>query len=276
MIETTVNLEEIRNPLSLPPGTVVGYRANGKPIYNIAGGDGRVEVDDNVDDDDDDVDDVDDSDEEKDEWVPPTKEEFDRILAAKAKADSEAAARKRFLREAGFDPKTGKPISKPKISLEDFDDDDDSDEAVEETRRSVKGESKAKSDKAFQRQLEREIAKTESRVRNEAREEQIALLAAVPTSLNDAGWNGKSLDRIIKLLDFDEIHIDSDGEIDGLEEQITSLKEDFPHFFKRARMKEAAKEVADTKTVGGSRKQAPPANETLSWTDRLKADLYRQ
>jgi hypothetical protein len=81
---------------------------------------------------------------------------------------------------------------------------------------------------------------------------------------------------MLRLLDLDEIHVDSDGEIDGLTDQITELKADFPEFFKRQRMKDAAKEVADTKTVGGSRKAAPPANENLSWTDRLKADLYKQ
>jgi hypothetical protein len=272
MIDTTVDTEVIANPFSFTPGTVVGYRANGKPIYNIAGGSIDVEDDDLVDDD---VDDSDDSDEEKDEWVPPTKEEFDRILAAKAKADSEAAARKRYLREAGIDPKTGKPISKPKVVLDDLDDDDDDDSDEEErreARKAIKGEGKAKSDKGFQRSLEREIAKTERRVRDEA----TTLMAAVPEALSEAGWNGKNLSRMLRLLDLDEIHVDSDGEIDGLTDQITELKADFPEFFKRQRMKDAAKEVADTKTVGGSRKAAPPANENLSWTDRLKADLYKQ
>ena len=275
MIETKLNLETLtgETSISLPPGTVVGYRANGRPIYNIAGGDGRVEVGtDDLDDDDDDSDEQDDSDEDKSEWTPPSKEEFEKLLAAKAKADSEAAARKRFLRENGLDPKTGKPISKPKLVLEDLDeDDDDSEEDVEQTRKVVKGETKARSNKAFERQLEREIAKTERRVRDEA----TTLMAAVPEALSEAGWNGKNLSRMLRLLDLEEIHVDSDGEIDGLNEQIQELKADFPEFFKRQRMKEAAKEVADTKTVGGSRKQAPPANETMSWTDRLKNELYR-
>jgi hypothetical protein len=273
MIETTVNLETLNDDsISLPPGTVVGYRANGKPIYNIAGGAIDIDSSDLVDDDDD-ADEHDDSDDAGDEWVPPSKEEFEKLLAAKQKADSEAAARKRFLREAGIDPKTGKPLQKPKIVLEDLDDDDDDsdEEDVERTRKAVKGETKARSDKAFQRQLEREIAKTERRIRDEA----TVLLAAVPTALNEAGWNGRNLERMIKLLDLDEIQVDSDGEIDGLNDQVEELKKDFPEFFKRQRMKEAAKEVADTKTVGGSRKQAPAAKENLSWTDRLKNDLYR-
>lgn len=270
MIETTVNLENDDVTISLPPGTVVGYRANGKPIYNIAGGDGRVEVgtDDVDNDDDDDATAEDDSEEEQDEWVPPTKEEFERILAAKQKADSEAAARKRYLREAGLDPKTGKPISKPKLEL-DLDDEDDSEE---EEAKPNKGESRAKSNKAFERQLEREIAKTERRVRDEA----TILMAAVPDALNEAGWNGRNMARILRLLDLDEVHVDSDGEIDGLTEQIAELQEEFPEFFKRTRMKEAAKKVADTKTVGGGRKTAPAAETNLNWTERLKAELYKR
>src|SRR5690606_16934120 len=118
MIETTVSTETLTG-ISLPPNTVVGYRANGKPIYNIAGGAIDVDSDDLVDGDDDDADDSDDDDEDtKDSWTPPSKEEFEKILAAKAKADSEAAARKRFLREAGLDPKTGKPVSKPQVKFD--------------------------------------------------------------------------------------------------------------------------------------------------------------
>jgi hypothetical protein len=41
----------------------------------------------------------------------------------RSKADSEAAARKRFLRDAGFDPKTGKAIEKPTLEVDDDDDD---------------------------------------------------------------------------------------------------------------------------------------------------------
>jgi hypothetical protein len=101
-------------------------------------------------------------------------------------------------------------------------------------------------------------------------------MSALYNSLQDEGWNGKSLDRIQKLIDYTDVHVDSDGEVDGLDEQIASLKEDFPHFFKRARMKEAAKEVADTKTVGGGRKTAPAAETNLNWTERLKAELYKR
>jgi hypothetical protein len=279
MIETTLTSETLTG-ISLPPSTVVGYRANGKPIYNIAGGDGRVEVD--VDDDDDDNDDnddePDDSDEEevKDSWTPPSREEFDRILAAKAKADSEAAARKRFLREAGLDPKTGKAVTKPQVKFNlGLDDDDDS--AEEETPRAERSSTSTQLDpkkiqRELDRQLEREVALTEQRERDRA----LTLLVAVPEALEDAGFNPKNLKRALKLLDLDTVSVDSDGEIEGLNEQIDELKADFPEFFKRTRMREAAKEVADTKTVGGGKKTVAASEENLDFATRLKNQLYRQ
>lgn len=258
----------LRNVFENEPKTVLGYKADGSPIYPIAGG--SVEVTDDVDDDDDD-DDSETSEEVTDEWVPPTKKEYDELVAKKAKADSEAAARKRFLRDNGFDPKTGKPVAKPTINLEDLDEEDDSEETVEEVVKAAKGETKARSDKGFQRQLEREIAKTERRVRDEAR----VLMAAVPEALNEEGWNGKNLERMLRLLDLDSVEVDSDGEIDGLKDQVADLKKDFPEFFKRTRMREAAKEVADTAAVGGGNKKAPTSDENLDWSERLKQTLYR-
>lgn len=280
MIKTTVDTETLtdNSGISMPPGTIVGYRANGEPIYNIAGGDGRgvVGAESDDDDDDDDTDDVeeqdDDSKDEENEWVPPTKEDFDKLLAAKQKADSEAAARKRFLREAGFDPKTGKPLPKNEVKL-DFGlgtDDEDTEEETAAKAASAKADL-AKQQRDLNRQLELAVAKTEQ---NERRRAQ-ALIAAVPETLEEAGWNGKNIKRMMRLLDLDSVEVDSDGEVEGLREQVESLRGDFPEFFKRTRMREAAKEVADTKTVGGGAKKAPASEETLDFATRLKQQLYK-
>lgn len=278
MIETTVNLETLtgETSISLPPGTILGYRANGKPIYNIAGGDGRIEVGSDDDDDDDDVDDNDDDDsdnDDKNEWVPPSKEEFEKLMAAKSKADSEAAARKRFLRDAGLDPKTGKPVSKPKVE---FDLDDDSDDEGDDDTRKPEAKSPSqvdvrKTQRDLQRQLEREVAKAETRERERA----LTLVSAVPEALSEAELNPKYLKRALKLMDLDSVEVDSDGEVDGLLEQIDELKKDFPEFFKRTRMKDAAKDVADVKTVGGGRKKAPESKANLGWADQIAAAIQR-
>lgn len=251
------------------PTAILGYRENGKPIYNIGGGSVEVTADS---DDDDDADTSSVSKEEsteEEEWTPPTREDYEKLKAEKSKADSEAAARKRYLRDAGFDPKTGKPIVKESVDLGLEDEDD---EVVTETtpEKKADGFSREKAEKAFQRTLERETAKTEQRVRSQV----VPLISAVPEALSDAGWNGKNLSRMLKLLDLDSVEVDSDGDIEGLTDQVEELKKDFPEFFKRSRMREAAKDVADTSAVGGGTKKAPASDEDLDWTARVKASLY--
>lgn len=257
------------------PGTVLGYRENGKPIYNIAGGSIDVTDDDMVDRDDDD-DDTDDSDDKtEDTWTPPTREDFQKLLDAKKKADSEAAARKRWLRDAGFDPKTGQAIKKATVSL---DDDDDADTDVTPVAKKDDADddllkaSREKLEKTFQRQLERETTKAETRGRSSA----YSLISEVPAALEEAGWNGKNLPRMIKLLDLDTVEIDADGvDVDTLASQVLELKKDFPEFFKRARMRDAAKDLPDTGAVGGGKKQAPASEEDLDWKARMKLALQQ-
>jgi len=238
-----------------------------------------LDIDENDIVDDDELDD--DVEEVEDDWTPPTKEEYEKLLAGKQKADSEAAARKRWMREAGLDPKTGKPVAKREVKL-DFnadttDDEDETDESASDNARAMAAAVKqqkadiARSQRELQRQLEREVAKTEQSERARA----AVLIAAVPAALNDAGFNGRNMERMLRLMDLDAVEIDSDGEIEGLTEQVEELKKDFPEFFKRSRMKDAAEKVADTKTVSGSKKAAPASEENLDFATRLRNQLYR-
>jgi hypothetical protein len=269
--ETVISYDDV---FENRPGTVLGYRGNGMPIYNIAGG--AIEVsDDDVSDKDDDDDDTDDEDKDdlhpEDDWTPPTREDWQKLMDAKKKADSEAAQRKRWLRDNGFDPKTGQPIEKPKVALED-EDDTDTDSSKKKKDDDTPSLNREKLEQTFQRQLERETAKAETRGRTTA----YSLIHEVPAALEEAGWNGKNLPRMIKLLDLDSVEIDEDGvDADALEKQVAELKKDFPEFFKRSRMKDAAKEVADTKTVGGGKKQAPASEEDLDWKTRMKLQLQQ-
>lgn len=264
--------------ISLPPKTILGYRENGMPIYNIAGGSVDVTPDSDADDNDaveeveDDDDDASDevSNTEETSWTPPSREQFERLLAEKKRADSEAAARKRLLRDAGLDPKTGKPIEKHQIKL-DLDDLDDTVASTETPNTDTSGFSRERLEKQFQRNLERETALAEQRARNQV----LPLITAVPKVLTDAGWNGKNMDRMMKLLDLDAIEVHSDGDIEGLVEQVDELKKDFPEFFKRTRMREAVKEVADSSTVGGGNKKAPASEEEQDFKARMKRQILR-
>lgn len=255
--------------LSLKPGIVVGYRANGKPIYNIAGGASDVVITgDDSDDEDETDDDTDDAETSSDdEWTPPSRETWEKTLAAKQKADSEAAARKRFLRDAGFDPKTGEKVEKPSVKLEDDDSTD-----TKEPAGDGKGFDRDKFESQFQRQLDREVTKAERTGRTSA----YSLIHEVPSALEEAGWNGKNLPRMIKLLDLDALEIDQDGiDADQLKAHVDDLKKDFPEFFKRARMKDVAKDLPDTGAVGGGKKQAPASEEELDWKARMRNQLTR-
>lgn len=271
-----IDNETPTNGISLPPHTIVGYRENGMPVYNIAGGSGDVssELDDETDvDNSADTDDGDEDSPDIDAWTPPSREDYERLLNEKKKADSEAAARKRFLREAGLDPKTGKPVEKPKVDLEldDLEDTDEVDSDDKTEKKAEKGFSKEQLEKQLQRTLEREVAKTEQRVRQQT----LPLIYAVPQALEDAGWNGKNLPRMLKLLDLDSVEVHSDGDIEGLNEQVDELKKDFPEFFKRSRMKDVVKDVADSGTVGGGKKKAPASEEDQDWKTRMKNQILR-
>lgn len=210
----------------------------------------------------------------EDEWTPPSRDDWQKLLDAKKKADSEAAQRKRWLRDNGFDPKTGQKVEKPSVKL---DDDDDIDTGPAAKKNETKDDDKSKVDrekleKTFQRQLERETAKAETRGRSTA----YSLIAEVPAALEEAGWNGKNLPRMIRLLDLDSVEIDDDGvDAEALSRQVTELKRDFPEFFKRSRMKDVAKDLPDTGAVGGGKKQAPASEEDLDWKARMKLQLTK-
>lgn len=269
--------------ISLPPGTVVGYRGDGRPIYNIAGGAIEFEGTDDADTrsgaDDDDDDDDDDETEEEDDYVPPTKEQWEKLVSEKKKVDSESAQRKRLLREKGINPKDGSPLKvTPKLSALSTDDGDDDSGATTETpvKRTVDSSEDAKTlQKRLQREMERNLLDQEAEVRKEERGRSKTLMSAIPEALNTEGWNGKAMPRILKLLDLDSLEVDEDG-IVGLDEQIVELKSDFPEFFKRTRMKDAAEKVADRKTAGGGIKKTSPAKQDGSWAENIARALHSE
>ena len=267
------------------PGTIVGYRGDGRAIYNIGGGSVSFESSDDEDErrsranvDDDDDDDDDDETEVEDEWTPPTKEAWEKLVAEKKKVDSESAQRKRLLRENGLNPKDGSPLkTTPKLtSLSSDDDDDDSEKDVDQrvAQRTPKDAFDAKAlEKRLQREMERNLLDQERDVRNEERTRSRTLMTAIPEALNTEGWNGKAMPRILKLLDLDALEVDEDG-VAGLDEQVAELKRDFPEFFKRTRMKEAAEKVADRKTAGGGQKKTSPARTDGTWAENIARALH--
>lgn len=177
--------------------------------------------------------DVDDTDTDTDEeWTPPTKDQWDELLAKKSKADAEAASRKRWLRDAGINPKTGEKLTVDAHTEE-------ASTAVKETR-----------------DYSQDIKRSESAGLKKG--------VAIYAELLNAGVNPKRVDAVMKFLDVSEMSFDDDG-IEGLSDQIADLKEDYPEFFKRERMK-----TSDASVVGAGRKTASGATETKTWQDDIR------
>ncbi|WP_159064488.1 hypothetical protein [Streptomyces olivochromogenes] len=147
---------------------------------------------------DNDNDDVTDVEATEDEWTPPTREEWEGVLAKKKTADSEAASRKRWLRDLGYDPKTGEKLTD-----------------VSETG----------SDAAAKEDVQTDAAKP-AQVDTAAIEKAASAKATARViSLVEAGVDPKSLDLVDRLIDPDE----------DLTAQLETLKEKAPGLFKRPR-----------------------------------------
>ncbi|MDQ0907792.1 hypothetical protein QFZ22_003777 [Streptomyces canus] len=171
----------------------------------------------------------------QDEWVPPTRDDYERLLADKAKVTEESIKRKKMLRDNGIDLATGKRA-----------------DGTESTTDA--GDTVSKTD--FQQAV--------SQVKT--RERRLAI--EVPTALEAAGWNGRGLARIHKLLELDVVEIDEDGDISGLTEQIEALKVDIPEFFKRTRTNTAPAEA-----VGAGKKQSESSGSG-HWADSFRREIY--
>lgn len=78
----------------------------------------------------------------------------------------------------------------------------------------------------------------EKRIRQEAAKESdsrwkpIVVKQAARAALAEAGLV-KNPNRLLRMLDMDDIDVSEDGEIDGLDEQIRDFKKEFPEFFGR-------------------------------------------
>lgn len=233
-------------PSDLPtyPGAFLGFTRSGRPIRLAAGGapeDGDAEDTD---------DDGADGDQDED-WTPPTREEFARVQAKLSKANGEAASRRRWLEEHGIDPRSGKRL--------DADEDDESgaDDTTEQSNTKDDGKAKRR-----QRQIEVKLA------RREATLKKAVINSTLKSELVEAGWNGKGDNRVMRLLDLDEIDVDDEGNVTGLDDQIAELKDEFPEWFKRTRNRGGAEGGA--RDVDGADKSTKGAKGNKNWLGKME------
>jgi hypothetical protein len=185
--------------ISVPPGTILGYRADGRPIYPIAGGaepDGEPDIEVEVDDTPDDEPEPEEApepeetpkpkppakDDKPDDFKPPSKDEWARTQAALKKAN---------------------------------------DDAKRHRLRNKELEEKARGD-----ETEHEKALREAREEGEKRFREPMKRAGVRAALAEAGFT--SPERMMKLVDWDAVSVDDEGELLGIEAEVDRVKGEYP------------------------------------------------
>lgn len=86
--------------------------------------------------------------------------------------------------------------------------------------------------------------------------------AEARSQLLELGLNA-SPDRFLKMIDLDSVTVDDDGSIDGLEDQVKAIREDFPEVFKK---KAVSLPDADSET-----RKNPAAPQAKSGAEKIAA-----
>lgn len=246
------------SPLTTHPWQILGRRRNGSPIYSIAGGSVDVEPEE--------PDDTStgETEEPVDDWTPPTRDEWEKLVEDKRKADGESAARRRYLRQHGIDPKTGAKLQP------------DPEPEPEPDEPAAKDEQPRGASKA---DVERAVRKAAAEAELRGLRKTKTLVVGFNEALSEAGWNGTRLGSLMKLVDLDDVEIDNDGEIIGLAEQIASIKSEWPELFKRERRAPGtapgvtAPAAPAAKVDTADKKTAPP--QPKSWADAVAQQAVR-
>lgn len=316
---------------ALDPFTPIGHTAFG-PIFPVAGGRGGAKIDfivDDSDEDDDPFDDRDDEDDEDDEpedreedepdarrrpqrirrrdepdeddesdaddedWTPPSRAEWEKVLEAQRRnngqlmkqrlvakvlkrlgVDSEEGLTDRLL-TWGIDPETGQRFRDQQD--DGGQDEQDTDEGEgDDHRRSTRTREQILSE---QRRAEQRGA-----ARAEARYKPAVALFATSAALREAGWKGSNLALGLRMIDPDKIDIEFDeaGEpiVYGLDEQIDEIKGDFPELFRAATTREGEDKPArrPRSRPGGARavdggERPRPQPKPATWLQRADAQL---
>lgn len=166
----------------------------------------------------------------EDVWTPPSKEDWEKLNASATLARTEAANRRKWLKEHGIDPRTGKKLA-PDVSPAENPD--------------IKA--------ALQRAEESDQKALRS------------LTAAVRRELRVAGVVADMVDLALPRIKLADLDIDDDGDIDGLTEQLDSLRTKFPTLF--APKEESVKKVTKS-AVGTARKET--SSKQPSFADMLR------
>ena len=228
--------------ISLPPGAILGYRADGRPIHPIAGGAEDDDPDVVVDDDPepaptDDPDPEPDDDPEPDpapKPKPPTKK------AATEPADD-------------FKPPSRDEWARTQAALKKANED-----AKRHRLRNKELEDKARGD-----ETEHEKALREAREEGEKKFREPMKKTAMRAALLEAGFT--SPERLYKLVDWDAVSVDDEGDAIGVEAEVDRVKAEYPELLPQEKPKPKARPTGAPKPAASDK----PKSTAQRHADRI-------
>lgn len=147
---------------------------------------------------------------------------------------------------------TDEPDNEPDEDDEDEDAGKDADTLKAELKRTREALKKSNAESKKRRlaakvkpteEVKKDVAETaeEAETRLAAKWKPKVIRQGAKAALSEAGASNPA--RLVGLLDMDSLDIDDDGEVDGLEDEIDRLKDEFPELFRKKRT--AALETGD-------------------------------
>lgn len=233
---------------------LLGLRADGTPIWHLAGADGwnnfaePDEGDEGAEPDDGEEG----EEEEAPEYTPPSEDEWRRTQDA-IKRNNGENKRLRLLKKAaaakGIDLSTDEGVQ----ALQDM------------LAGGANASNKGTSDRgAVERAVEKATAKTESKYL------PVVAGLAVKAALLDAGFSGNNRERIMKLIDLDDIDV-VDGEVTGIAEQIAEIKTEFPEWFRG--QKSGGERRRGASDVDGGDRRTKQTASSGGWLEKVDRQM---
>lgn len=104
-----------------------------------------------------------------------------------------------------------------------------------------------------------------------ARYKPIIVRKEATAQLMEAGFSGGNIKQFVDLVKLDEVEIDDDGTVTGIDDQVAVLKDDFPNLFGGGQEKPRPKSA---RAADGADK--PPAKKKLSAEEQMLVKLGRR
>lgn len=108
-------------------------------------------------------------------------------------------------------------------------------------------------------------ADAKAREAAEARYKPVVVKSAARAALVEAGVAADRVGKLMRLIDMSEVDVDDEGEVLGLDDQIESIKTDYPELFSAGEARQSRR----IPRVTGADRQSPPVKKSV---DELLAE----